>query len=85
MIKSMGCPKCNSNASKGESEIARLLKKWKIPFSTEVTFPGLVGKTKNAPLRFDFCINEGKTPLLIEFDGPQHFDEWKLYSDYVEQ
>lgn len=84
MIKSTGCPKCKTYSSKGEKEIAGLLKKWKIPYSTEVKFEGLIGKSSKGPLRFDFAINEPKL-LLIEFDGPQHYEKGHYNSDFEQQ
>lgn len=72
--KMMGCPKCEQYRSKGEKEIAAILLKLKVPFETEKRFPGLIGESARGPLRFDFCISFEDKTLLIEFDGPQHFE-----------
>ena len=72
--KMLGCPKCDSYRSKGEKEIASILLKWNIPFETEKTFSNLKGNTEKALLRFDFCIMKDNVPLLIEFDGQQHYE-----------
>jgi hypothetical protein len=59
--------------SKGEDKVLGILKKNKVTFDREVSFPRLIGK-KGAPLRFDFAVyKNGRIIALIEFDGEQHF------------
>lgn len=55
--------------SKGEVKIAQLLKKNKIKFKTEVSFPDLKS-LKGRLLRFDFIIfKNNKIVCAIEYDG----------------
>lgn len=53
--------------SKGEEQIEYLLKKKKIPYIKEKSFPNLRG----GKMRFDFYLPTTNT--LIEVDGEQHF------------
>lgn len=67
-----GCPKCNS--SKGEREIRKILKKWKIPFEEQKTFDDLKLKSN---LRCDFYLP--KENVVIEFNGLQHYEPIALF------
>lgn len=67
-----GCPKCNS--SKGEREIRRILKNWKITFEEQKVFEDL--KLKNH-LRCDFYLPNENT--VIEFNGLQHYEPISLF------
>lgn len=56
--------------SKGEEKIILLLQQAHIPFEREKTFSDL----RKGKYRFDFYIaNFGGAPILIEYDGEQHF------------
>ena len=56
--------------SRYEEKVIRLLKKEKIKFIREKSFPDLM----KGKLRFDFYIpNLYGAPTIIEVDGPQHF------------
>ena len=44
------------------------------------TFNDLIGLSGGL-LRFDFRINEGSRPVLIEFDGKQHYEPVKWNSN----
>ena len=56
--------------SRHEEKVIRLLKKEKIKFVREKSFPDLM----KGRLRFDFYIpNLYGAPTIIEVDGPQHF------------
>ena len=64
-IQSCGC----TSISKGEEQVASLLKIHHIPYETEKTFQDC--KFENNYLaRFDFYINN---KYIIEYDGEQHF------------
>ncbi len=62
-----GCPTCNE--SRGEKEIANLLKENNIKFKREYKFKDCKNKKQ---LPFDFYLEESNT--CIEFDGIQHFE-----------
>jgi len=62
-----GCPVCKE--SKGESKIAKYLKKKNINFDREKIFEGLFYKRC---LRYDFHLTA--LNLLIEFDGEGHYE-----------
>lgn len=64
-------PSCGCQTkSRGEIKITNLLKENNIQFETEKTFENCTNPTTNAPLRFDFYINN---KYIIEFDGEQHY------------
>ena len=65
---------CGCVRSKGEVQIANLLKQENIKFRQEYSFPDLKDKLL---LRFDFAVFNSKDVLvgLIEFQGEQHFQE----------
>jgi hypothetical protein len=55
--------------SKGEEIVAQLLKKNKLFYKREVSFPDLKS-FKGKPLRFDFAVyQKNKLACLIEIDG----------------
>ena len=64
--------KVKFDRSKGEKMISRWLKKHKIHFKSEFTFPNLKAIKK---LRYDFAILDDNNNVLalIEFQGDQHF------------
>ena len=72
LLAGKGCPKCAKKVSKGESEIARLLKENGVEFRTEepITING-----KN--LWFDFYIPSLET--YIEYNGIQHYKPVKFF------
>lgn len=57
------------NMSKGEKIILQILQKANLPFTREKTFSDL----KMGLLRFDFYIIYNNSPIIIEYDGEQHF------------
>ena len=65
------CPKCQK--SKGEVFIDNYLLEMKVEYKREYSFPNL------KRMRFDFYIPEINT--VIEFDGEQHFHEWRKITD----
>jgi len=67
-LRGRGCPICKE--SKGEIEISSYLKDNGIEYKREVDFDNLKG-TGGRKLRFDFKIID--SPILIEFDGEQHY------------
>ena len=73
-LKSGGTQSCGCVKSRGETIIRKLLIQYNINFSTEYTFPDLVGERGNY-YRFDFAIFDKNNQLyeLIEFDGRQHY------------
>lgn len=70
--------KVKFDRSKGEKMIFKWLKKNKIHFKSEYTFPNLKAIKR---LRYDFAIlDENDNPLaLIEFQGDQHFHPVKRW------
>ena len=65
---------CGCLSSKGEEEIASLLKEHNIQFITQYRFDDFVAEYKNIPYRFDFAIfTNNQLSYIIEFDGEQHF------------
>jgi len=66
--KSQGCPKCNTNISKGEIEIEKYLKEHNIEHKTQKRFNDCKNKKV---LPFDFYLP--KHNICIEYDGKQHY------------
>ena len=65
---------CGCLSSKGEEEIAQILKNNDIQFITQYKFSDFISEYNNIPYRFDFAIFENQKLLyLIEFDGEYHF------------
>ena len=72
-IRSVGIQSCGCIHSKGEQKITKMLIDEGCEFSTQYTFPDLIGVGGRC-LRFDFAIFlEGKLDRLIEFNGLQHY------------
>ena len=72
-IRSVGIQSCGCIHSKGEQKITKMLIDEGCEFSTQYTFPDLIG-VGGRRLRFDFAIFlEGKLDRLIEFNGLQHY------------
>jgi len=67
-----GCPKCME--SLGERRIARMLEVLKINHESQKKFSDCVDKR---PLRFDFWLPDFN--VLIEYDGPQHFESKEYF------
>ena len=71
--------------SKGEEKISSVLKLSNITYKREYIFDDL--KYKNRPLRFDFLVFIDNKRILIEIDGPQHYNQVKHFqektSDYL--
>ena len=69
--------------SKGEDKVLGILKKNKIAFDREVSFPRLTGK-KGAPLRFDFAVlnDNDELEFLIEYQGIQHYEAKSKFGGY---
>lgn len=70
---SCGCAKM----SKGEYEIEQFLKNNNIKYNKQYSFSDLVGDN-NYPLKFDFIIYLN-SPVLIEFQGKQHYEAIEFY------
>lgn len=70
---SCGCLK----KSLGEQEIAKLLIFLNIKFETQKSFINLISD-KNKKLKFDFYLPDKN--ILIEFDGPQHYQQTNFTS-----
>ena len=74
-IRSVGIQSCGCIHSKGEQKITKMLIDEGCEFSTQYTFPDLIG-VGGRRLRFDFSIFlEGKLDKLIEFNGLQHYEK----------
>lgn len=69
--KSCGCLK-----SKGEEKIGKILQSLNISFEKEKTFDNCINPKTKCSLRFDFYLPDYN--CCIEYDGEQHFKEWKL-------
>ena len=68
--------------SKGEEKILTILRReariWHIKnIQREVCFKGL--NYKGSPLRFDFSFESPKGLVLLEVDGPQHYEYNKFF------
>lgn len=70
---SCGCIKM----SKGEYEIEEYLKQNNIKYKKQYSFPDLKGEN-NYPLKFDFLVYLN-VPILIEFQGKQHYEAIDFY------
>lgn len=84
-IRSMEIQSCGCIHSLGEQKITQMLIKEGCEFSTQYSFPDLIGEGGRR-LRFDFAIFlNGQLDKLIEFNGLQHYqkpqgkwgDEWE--------
>lgn len=68
---------CGCQHSKGEQKITQMLINKGCEFSTQYTFPDLIG-VGGRRLRFDFAIFlNGQLKHLIEFNGLQHYEKPK--------
>ena len=68
LLQGSGCPKCRE--SKGESQVASILKHHNIKFLREYTFNDC---KSTRPLPFDFAVeSDNHICGLIEYDGEQH-------------
>lgn len=75
LTNSCGC----IGSSTGEAKIESILRRNNVNYRREYSFDGLVS-SKGCKLRFDFSLFDsyGNILGLIEFQGPQHFDEFKF-------
>lgn len=71
-LRGHGCPVCSE--SFGERKVARALEKLRLDYTREKKFPDCRDKR---PLRFDFWVP--KLNALVEFDGLQHHEPYKLF------
>ena len=71
-IDGSGCPSCN-DYSQGELKIIHILNKNKINFVYNKTFEECRNPSTGKLLLFDFYIEQFDCPILIEYDGKQHF------------
>ena len=72
-IRTKEISSCGCVHSQNEKIIRDLLEKNNIEYSTQYTFPDLIG-LKGGHLRFDFAIfKNGKLSHLIEYNGLQHY------------
>ena len=77
-LNGSGCAYCRR--SKGEREIERILKKYKINFEEQKDFPGCVNIN---PLLFDFYLPDYN--LCIEYQGRQHFQLANFYGKQLDK
>ena len=74
-IRSVGIQSCGCQHSKGEQKITKMLIDEGCTFSTQYTFPDLVG-VGGGRLRFDFAIFlNNQLDCLIEYNGLQHYEK----------
>lgn len=71
-LRGHGCPVCSE--SSGERRVARALERLRVSYTREKRFPDCRDKR---PLRFDFWLPSLKA--LVEFDGLQHHEPYKLF------
>ena len=71
------CDKCNNFFSQGERKIYDLLKNNNIHFETQKIFDNCRFPDTNFVAKFDFYIDN---KYIIEFDGRQHFKEYKNFN-----
>ena len=73
-IRSVGIQSCGCQHSKGEQKITKMLIDEGYTFSTQYTFPDLIG-VGGGRLRFDFAIFlNNQLNCLIEYNGLQHYE-----------
>ena len=70
---------CGCLVSEGEALISKTLREHNITFLTQATFPTCVSPNTGRALKFDFYLR--KYNCCIEFDGIQHYEEHKRWSD----
>ena len=75
-----GTISCGCINSRGEREISNFLRKHKIIFKIQYSFPNLIG-LGSAPLHFDFAVFNQKNEIiaLIEYQGEQHYQPIKFF------
>lgn len=73
--KNQGCLLCKS-LSKGEDKIIKIFDSWGFEYIREKTFDDLLSN-KGSKLRFDFYLPY--LNLIVEYDGPQHFEPIKWF------
>lgn len=74
-IRAKDSSSCGCIHSKGEQKITKMLSDAECEFSTQYTFPDLIG-VGGKKLRFDFAIfSKGVLSKLIEFNGLQHYQK----------
>ncbi len=69
-----GCPTCKD--SKGEKYIKKILKEKNINFESQKSFYDCINPITKRKLPFDFYLTNLNT--CIEYDGQQHFEEWRM-------
>lgn len=77
-LRGSGCNRCGSTSS-AVNKIITVLDELNIPFCTEKSFPNCKGVTGKM-LRFDIHLPEHN--ILIEYDGPHHFEPTHYGSGY---
>lgn len=89
-IRSDGIKSCGCIRSLGEQKITKMLIDKGCEFSTQYTFPDLIG-IGGRRLRFDFAIFiNGRLDKLIEYNGLQHYqkpegkwaEEWEILLEH---
>ena len=73
---------CGCINSKGEEKISRILRDNNISFETQKKFDDCRNPKTNNQFKFDFYINNN---YIIEYDGIQHFKEWTLSNNTLEE
>ncbi len=73
-MRGSGCPGCNE--SKGEKYIKKILKEKNINFEFQKTFFDCINPKTKRKLPFDFYLTD--LNICIEYDGQQHFEEWRM-------
>ena len=72
-VRSCGCLATSYN----EVAFGELLREYRIGFSSQVSYPDLVGEGGH-PLRYDFCLRLGHD-VLVELNGLQHYQPSNMF------
>lgn len=77
---------CGCLKSKGENLIRRILQEHNINFIQQYSFEDLKNPKTNSNLKFDFAIFLSNTdfPILIEYQGIQHYKEVEYFGSFKE-
>jgi len=67
-----GCKRCNQTLNRGETVIQNFLSRHKINFVSEWCMEGQTAINNKQSLPYDFYIPDKN--LIIEYDGPHHFE-----------
>ena len=74
LLQGYSCPKCSrTGMSRVEARVHERLAELGVAFKYQARFPDCKGSRQTLP--FDFRIETQRGPLLVELDGPMHYEE----------